>query len=40
VQATVAPEDCCENMKLQLRQHKHLLLGRSDVSGWGAFVKV
>ena len=32
-------DDCCENMKLQLRQHKHLLLGRSSVSGWGAFVK-
>ena len=37
---SLAPgDDCCENMKLQLRQHKHLLLGRSSVSGWGAFVK-
>ncbi|KAL3346439.1 hypothetical protein AABB24_025069 [Solanum stoloniferum] len=29
----------CENMKLLLKQHQRILLGRSDVSGWGAFLK-
>ncbi|WMV17091.1 hypothetical protein MTR67_010476 [Solanum verrucosum] len=29
----------CENMKLLLKQHQRVLLGRSDVSGWGAFLK-
>ena len=33
-----AGEDCCDNMKLLLQQHKHLLLGQSDVAGWGAFL--
>lgn len=29
----------CENMKLLLKQRQRVLLGRSDVSGWGAFLK-
>ncbi|XP_060194154.1 histone-lysine N-methyltransferase CLF-like isoform X2 [Lycium barbarum] len=29
----------CMNMKLLLKQHQRILLGRSDVSGWGAFLK-
>uniref|UniRef100_M8CBW7 [histone H3]-lysine(27) N-trimethyltransferase n=1 Tax=Aegilops tauschii TaxID=37682 RepID=M8CBW7_AEGTA len=29
----------CQNMKLLLRQQQKVVLGRSDVSGWGAFVK-
>ncbi|KAJ6419859.1 hypothetical protein OIU84_029892 [Salix udensis] len=29
----------CRNMKLLLRQQQRVLLGRSDVSGWGAFLK-
>ncbi|MCD7470350.1 hypothetical protein HAX54_010132 [Datura stramonium] len=29
----------CNNMKLLLKQHQKVLLGRSDVSGWGAFLK-
>ncbi|KAM3207849.1 hypothetical protein ACQJBY_062869 [Aegilops geniculata] len=29
----------CKNMKLLLRQQQKVVLGRSDVSGWGAFVK-
>lgn len=29
----------CRNMKLLLKQHQRVLLGRSDVSGWGAFLK-
>ncbi|KAL9242960.1 hypothetical protein vseg_016911 [Gypsophila vaccaria] len=29
----------CGNMKLLLRQQKRVLLGRSDVAGWGAFIK-
>ncbi|KAH9617322.1 hypothetical protein KSS87_014924 [Heliosperma pusillum] len=29
----------CGNMKLLLRQQKRVLLGRSDVTGWGAFIK-
>ncbi|CAN4082934.1 unnamed protein product [Withania somnifera] len=29
----------CGNMKLLLKQHQRVLLGRSDVSGWGAFLK-
>ncbi len=31
--------DCCENMKVQLKQHKRVLLGLSGVSGWGAFLR-
>ncbi|XP_044959619.1 histone-lysine N-methyltransferase CLF-like isoform X1 [Hordeum vulgare subsp. vulgare] len=30
----------CQNMKLLLRQQQKVVLGRSDVSGWGAFVKL
>eukprot|EP01018_Ginkgo_biloba_P003160 Gb_22334 [translate_table: standard] len=30
----------CRNMKLLLKQQQRVLLGRSDVSGWGAFLKV
>ncbi|KAM3252735.1 histone-lysine N-methyltransferase CLF [Capsicum annuum] len=30
--------NCC-NMKLLLKQHQQVLLGQSDVSGWGAFLK-
>lgn len=29
----------CENMKLLLKQQQRILLGRSDVAGWGAFTK-
>ncbi|PON67154.1 Histone-lysine N-methyltransferase, EZ [Trema orientale] len=29
----------CRNMKLLLKQQQRVLLGRSDVSGWGAFLK-
>ncbi|TVU42283.1 hypothetical protein EJB05_08679, partial [Eragrostis curvula] len=29
----------CGNMKLLLKQQKRILLGRSDVAGWGAFIK-
>ncbi|XAR74004.1 Histone-lysine N-methyltransferase [Bertholletia excelsa] len=29
----------CRNMKLLLKQQQKALLGRSDVSGWGAFLK-
>ncbi|KNA13917.1 hypothetical protein SOVF_112330 isoform A [Spinacia oleracea] len=29
----------CGNMKLLLRQQQRILLGRSDVAGWGAFIK-
>nr|GMC95088.1 histone-lysine N-methyltransferase CLF-like isoform X1 [Ipomoea batatas] len=29
----------CRNMKLLLKQQQRILLGRSDVSGWGAFIK-
>ncbi|CAL9120990.1 unnamed protein product [Musa textilis] len=29
----------CRNMKLLLKQRQRVLLGRSDVSGWGAFLK-
>lgn len=36
-----APEsllDQCGNMRLQQRRHKKILLGPSEVAGWGAFV--
>ncbi|GAB2234548.1 hypothetical protein Drorol1_Dr00003803 [Drosera rotundifolia] len=29
----------CENMKLLLRQHQPVLLAKSEVAGWGAFIK-
>ncbi|XP_078431047.1 SET domain-containing protein isoform X2 [Wolffia australiana] len=29
----------CRNMKLLLKQQQRVLLGRSDVSGWGAFLR-
>ena len=29
----------CMNMRLLLRQHKHICLGLSAVAGWGAFLK-
>uniref|UniRef100_A0A7N0TA79 SET domain-containing protein n=1 Tax=Kalanchoe fedtschenkoi TaxID=63787 RepID=A0A7N0TA79_KALFE len=29
----------CRNMKLLLKQQQRVLLGRSDVEGWGAFLK-
>lgn len=29
----------CRNMKLLLKQQQRVLLGKSDVSGWGAFLK-
>lgn len=29
----------CKNMKLLLRQQQRVLLGKSDVAGWGAFLK-
>ncbi|KAI3794097.1 hypothetical protein L1987_36724 [Smallanthus sonchifolius] len=29
----------CQNMKLLLKQQQRVLLGRSEVSGWGAFLK-
>ncbi|XP_021770067.1 histone-lysine N-methyltransferase EZA1-like isoform X2 [Chenopodium quinoa] len=29
----------CANMRLLLRQQQRILLGRSDVAGWGAFIK-
>jgi histone-lysine N-methyltransferase EZH2 len=32
-------EKLCKNRNLQINQKKHLLLGRSDVSGWGIFAK-
>ncbi|KAG0597028.1 hypothetical protein M758_UG305400 [Ceratodon purpureus] len=30
----------CLNMKLMLKQQQRVLLGKSDVAGWGAFLKV
>ncbi|KAI8029270.1 Histone-lysine N-methyltransferase CLF [Camellia lanceoleosa] len=30
----------CRDMELLLKQQQKVLLGRSDVSGWGAFLKV
>ena len=33
------PAELCGNMKLQLRIHKHICLGRSAVAGWGAFLR-
>jgi histone-lysine N-methyltransferase EZH2 len=30
----------CGNMKLLLKQQQRILLGKSDVAGWGAFIKV
>ncbi|XP_057516218.1 histone-lysine N-methyltransferase EZ3 isoform X1 [Amaranthus tricolor] len=32
-------EGQCGNMNLLLRQRQRVLLGRSDVAGWGAFIK-
>ncbi|KAL7151076.1 hypothetical protein ABFS83_04G006900 [Erythranthe nasuta] len=32
-------ESQCGNMKLLLRQQQRILLSKSDVAGWGAFVK-
>ncbi|XP_076889590.1 histone-lysine N-methyltransferase CLF-like [Bidens hawaiensis] len=29
----------CQNMKLLLKTHQRILLGKSKVSGWGAFLK-
>jgi len=29
----------CANMNLQLRRHQHLFMGRSNVAGWGVFVR-
>ncbi|XP_006651312.1 histone-lysine N-methyltransferase EZ1 isoform X1 [Oryza brachyantha] len=29
----------CGNMKLLLKQQQRILLGKSDVAGWGAFIK-
>ncbi|KAL2935203.1 Histone-lysine N-methyltransferase EZA1, partial [Bienertia sinuspersici] len=29
----------CGNMRLLLRQQQRILLGKSDVAGWGAFIK-
>uniref|UniRef100_A0ACD5WGC6 Uncharacterized protein n=1 Tax=Avena sativa TaxID=4498 RepID=A0ACD5WGC6_AVESA len=29
----------CRNMKLLLKQQQRVLLGKSDISGWGAFLK-
>eukprot|EP00850_Spirogloea_muscicola_P011274 SM000069S20711 [mRNA] locus=s69:409982:415574:+ [translate_table: standard] len=29
----------CRNMRILLRQHQRVLLGRSDVAGWGAFLR-
>ena len=29
----------CHNMRLRLHQHKRVGMGRSDVTGWGAFVQ-
>ncbi|XP_019105362.1 histone-lysine N-methyltransferase EZA1 isoform X3 [Beta vulgaris subsp. vulgaris] len=29
----------CGNMRLLLRQQQRILLGRSDIAGWGAFIK-
>jgi hypothetical protein len=30
----------CVNMRLQLNQHAHILLGKSPIAGWGAFFGV
>lgn len=30
----------CNNMKLRLRQHKRIAMGKSDVQGWGSFLLV
>ena len=32
------PRFSCENMKLQLKQNRHVCLGKSKVAGWGAFI--
>jgi hypothetical protein len=29
----------CGNVNLQLRRHQHLYMGRSDVAGWGVFLR-
>tara|TARA_B110000977_G_scaffold125247_2_gene160408 strand:+ start:3643 stop:7164 length:3522 start_codon:yes stop_codon:yes gene_type:complete len=33
------PEEHCTNMKLLLRQRKHVQMGLSRVAGWGAFLR-
>lgn len=37
---TAAPGTECHNMRLRLRQHKRVVMGLSNVQGWGAFVLV
>lgn len=30
---------CCQNMNLLLRRHRHVQMGISEIHGWGAFLK-
>ncbi|KAL3531534.1 hypothetical protein ACH5RR_010856 [Cinchona calisaya] len=32
-------DEQCNNMRLLLRQHQRILLTKSDITGWGAFLK-